>query len=80
MTPVCEITPSAVLPFQAARGLFDRITGEYLEMPGLNLTLAQAMRLFAIDRPTCTRVLNELVNAGFLVRDETDRYVRAACH
>ena len=80
MTPICGITPSAVPPFQAARGLFDQITGEYLELPGLNLTLAQAMRLFALDRPTCTRVLNELVNAGFLVRDETDRYVRAAWH
>lgn len=78
MTPAIAITSSAVRPFPAERGLFDQITAEYVEMPGLNLTLAQAMRLFAVDRPTCTRALDELVEAGFLRRDDADRYVRVA--
>lgn len=78
MTPVSANTSQAVPPFQEGHCLCNRITGEYLEMPGLNLTLAQAMRLFDVDRSTCTRALNDLVDAGFLMRDETDRYVQVA--
>ncbi len=45
-----------------------RIRGEFLEMPGLRLTPAQAERLWALDRPTCEHLLTALVDAHFLMR------------
>ena len=74
MTPAFAI-PEHVLPSE--RDLFYRIRGEYLEMPGLRLTVEQAMRLFALDRSTCSQVLEGLVCVGFLSKDGSDRYARS---
>jgi hypothetical protein len=57
--------PPRRLPLTDA-GLADRIAGEFDEMPGLALTLAQAARLFAADPAVCERTLNGLVKAGVL--------------
>ena len=46
--------------------LHARIRGEYLEMPGMRLTLAQAARLFALEVPHCAQVLETLVTDGAL--------------
>jgi hypothetical protein len=46
--------------------LVDRIRGEFREMPGLQLTLAQAQRLFGLDPVACRRVIDALVEASFL--------------
>jgi hypothetical protein len=46
--------------------LLARIRGEYLEMPGLQLTRAQARRLWALDGPVCDAILNALLDEGFL--------------
>lgn len=43
-----------------------RVWSEYREMPGLNLTLAQAARLFSLDRSRCADVLDALVERGML--------------
>ena len=53
-----------------------RICAEYLEMPGLQLTLQQAQRLWGLDEDTCTRSLEYLVENRFLVRNSRDRYAR----
>ena len=53
-----------------------RIRSEFLEMPGLVLTPAQAARLWAVDRPTAERVLDTLVSAGFLGKTLTGAYLR----
>ncbi|MFB3852859.1 MAG: hypothetical protein ACE148_03440 [Vicinamibacterales bacterium] len=45
-----------------------RIRGEYLEMPGLRLSVDQARRLWALDHLTCRSLLDALVDARFLVR------------
>jgi hypothetical protein len=45
-----------------------RVRGEYLEMPGLCLRPEQARRLWGLDADTCARVLDSLVQAGFLCR------------
>ena len=58
------------------RALCTRIVGEYLEMPGLNVTIPQACRLWDIDRPRCVRLLGTLLASGFL-RKRGDAYVRA---
>jgi hypothetical protein len=46
--------------------LVTRIRAEYLELPGLRLTLSQASRLFGIERGACEHVLTELVSHRFL--------------
>lgn len=53
-----------------------RIYGEYLEMPGLRLTCAQAQRLWGLDASTCLHALEVLVNEGFLRRTESGQYLR----
>jgi hypothetical protein len=58
-------------------GLLKRIRSEYLEMPGLCLTDAQASRLWGLDGPTCQRVLCALLEGGFLRRTADGRFARA---
>ena len=58
------------------RALCTRIIGEYLEMPGLNVTLPQACRLWSIDPRRCQRLLDWLLASGFL-RKSGASYVRA---
>lgn len=53
-----------------------RIRGEYLEMPGLRLSIEQASRLWALDRFACVELLEHLVKDNFLQCDRDGRYVR----
>lgn len=53
-----------------------RVVSEYTQMPGLRLTLAQARRLFGVEQPVCERLLEMLVDAGFLARTRGGLYVR----
>jgi hypothetical protein len=55
-----------------------RLLREYLDLPGLSLSLAQAARLVSVDAPSCQLVLNDLVNAHCLTHSESGTYVRAA--
>ena len=55
-----------------------RVIGEYLEMPGLSLTVPQARRLLGLDTSTCERLLEELVDQHFLRRTPHGVYVRAS--
>lgn len=57
--------------------LLARVRSEYLEMPGLKLTEAQARRLWTLDSTTCRVVLATLVERGFLKRSAKGHYVRA---
>lgn len=61
----------------AEEALVKRVRGEYREMPGMRLTVDQAMRLWMLDRQTCSHVLSSLVAAQFLVRDGNGRYMKA---
>lgn len=45
-----------------------RVRAEFLEMPGLKLTVPQAQRLWGFDRHTCEAVIEELTEARFLSR------------
>ena len=53
-------------PAQTDRTLQMRICAEYLEMPGMRLTLRQAARLFDLEPTQCARLLEALVADGFL--------------
>jgi hypothetical protein len=57
--------------------LFHRVRSEFLEMPGLRLTPAQAARLWAVDRRTSQQILDGLTVAGFLFRNRKGAYLRA---
>jgi hypothetical protein len=56
--------------------LVTRIRGEYLEMPGLRLTLEQAQRFCGVERTLCKRVLDALVEAKFLCVRSDGAYAR----
>jgi hypothetical protein len=44
----------------------DRVRSHYTEMPGLELTLPQAVRLLGFGADDCRFVIDTLVDAGFL--------------
>lgn len=55
--------------------MLDRIRAEFIEMPGLRLTLDQVVRLCGVDRSVCRSILDTLVEARVLsVKD--GRYAR----
>ena len=56
--------------------LLYRIRGEFLEMPGLQLTVPQASRLWNVNLSLSAQVLDRLVDAAFLRRSGSC-YVRA---
>ena len=58
--------------------LLARVRAEYLEMPGLWLTLDQAHRLCGIERLTCRALFNALVEEKFLSVKPGGAYARAS--
>jgi hypothetical protein len=56
----------------------ERIRGEFREMPGLTLSLAQACRLWSLDELACGEALTQLVQAGFLCRKADGGFCRAS--
>jgi len=58
------------------RGILQRIQGEFVEMPGLRLTPAQAQRLWGLDRRTCEQLLEALVSAQFLSQTRDGSFIR----
>ena len=52
---------------------------EYLEMPDLKLTLAQARRLFGLPIEECESALDALVRIGFLARRRDGAFVKTEC-
>ena len=58
--------------------LLRRIRAEYLEMPGLRLTVEQAQRLCGVERTLCKTLLDALVDARFLCVKSDGAYARAS--
>ncbi len=55
--------------------LVARVRGEYREMPGLRLTVAQACRLWQVDASTCETLLEQLVREAFLYKTDNGAYI-----
>ena len=53
------------------------IRAEYLEIPGLCLTKAEAQRLWGLDEVTADALLSALEDVTFLRRTQREAYVRA---
>jgi hypothetical protein len=72
-------SPTAIRDEEAAVAFavaLRRAQAEFMEMPGLRLTEAQAARLWSFDSALCSAVLSALVESRFLVRTR-DAFTRA---
>jgi hypothetical protein len=54
-----------------------RIQCEFLEMPGLRLTLAQAERLWNLEALVCESLLSALIDVQFLGRTVDGTFIRS---
>jgi len=57
--------------------LVERVRGEFNEMPGMQLTDAQAAKLLGVEPAACRGVVDLLVGADFLRRTPSGRIARA---
>ena len=57
--------------------LADRVRGEFMEMPGLQLTMPQAARLWGLEISACEQVVEVLVQSAFLRRTGSGAVTRA---
>jgi hypothetical protein len=57
--------------------LIARARSEFNEMPGLQLTLSQASRLWNLDVASCQRIIEALVSDAFLRWTAAGAVVRA---
>ena len=54
----------------------ERLRAEFLEMPGLRLTVVQVQRLCGVDQAVCQGVLDALVDVRFLRVNPDGTYAR----
>ncbi len=72
---------SRVAPTSNVNGsITRRIRAEFIEMPGLCLTAAQAQRLWCLEPPMCEALLNSLVAARVLRRTHRGLFVLRSPH
>ena len=64
-----------MLPLES---LLARIRGEYREMPGLQVTPAQARRLWQLDAPVCDAILKALLEEGFLTQTRDGSFIASS--
>ena len=57
-----------------------RIEGEFLQSPGLRLTIPEAERRFGADELTCEAILDALVDAAVLFKTRDRVYGRLFPH
>ncbi len=68
------MTPESI---RATDEALRRVQGEFLEMPGLRLTEAQARRLWGLDAASCGALLGALVDAQFLFQTRDGAFMRS---
>ena len=61
---------------QLSSDVVRRVQGEFLEMPGLRLTGAQARRLWGLDAAVCEALLCALVDAKFLFKTRDGAFMK----
>lgn len=64
-----------MIVFEQTQIAVDRVRSEYLEMPGLSLTGAQAAKLLGLERAVAVEVLRRLEQSGFLACTADGRFV-----
>lgn len=68
------MNPAAASTTHELTELALRARAEFREMPGMCLTTAQAARLWQLSPDRAEALLSELVQSGFLVRRDGQRY------
>jgi hypothetical protein len=63
-------------PIRSFEEVLRRVQGEFLEMPGLRLTHAQAKRLWGLDADSCEALLRSLVDSKFLWKTRDGAFMR----
>ncbi len=63
-------------PSSALDEVLLRVRAEFLEMPGLKLTIRQAGRLWGLDSATCEFLIETLTESKFLARTREGAIVR----
>lgn len=63
-----RLTSPSDEPGKPRAALLTRVRCEFLEMPGLRLTVAQAARLWDLDYPTAHALLQALADTRFLTQ------------
>ena len=63
-------------PSRTTDEVLRRVQGEFLEMPGLRLTEAQARRMWGLDEVSCGALLGALVDAKFLFKTRDGAFMR----
>lgn len=58
-----------------SRELIGRIRGEFIEMPGLKLSLQEACRLWNLSASACGEALDELRAEGFLYQTPSGAFI-----
>jgi hypothetical protein len=80
MLPMIEPHPPTAATAPPVNAVLDltarRVRAEFVEMPGLVLTLQQAARFFALTLSDSEQVLSQLVNEHLLFRDVKGAYRR----
>lgn len=79
---ITEAAPAALILLLATLimdfgSLVERVRGEFIEMPGLQLTEAQAAKLWGIEPRDCRKIVEVLVGADFLRWTPNGRIARA---
>jgi len=69
---------SSAIDSRRIHDLVIRIRAEYLELPGLRLTLEQASRLFGVSLDECQPVLSRLVSIRFLKTLRDGSFIRTS--
>ena len=71
-----QVNPPTESNLSLFEGALNRARANYIEMPGLQLTHAQAARLWGLDSALCGSILTALVESHFLVQTGSS-FVRA---
>lgn len=74
---IANVHADVMTQSEAIRTLIEQVKAEYAEMPGLSVTLPQAQRLWAVDRPTCEEAFSHLIARRVLRMTTKGRFVRA---
>ena len=78
MTEYIEASPT--LGQRRIEDLLMRIEGEFLELPALRVTVAEAQRRFGADEIMCEAILDALVDSGVLFKTADRVYGRLFPH
>jgi hypothetical protein len=70
-------TPTVASEVEPLRTLVELARTEYMEMPGLSLSVGQAAKLWNLPLSASEGVLGELLRDGFLARTTRGQYIRA---